>query len=251
MPPLFRRFQFAWDYFIRRSHRFPALQVPPDFDYRAPDDFLMKFVEELFTAHGAHACRSGSWIIVEGGRLFVRSAHFDHRKHPQSLVLQTDFVLLTPSGLHIVESFAGMGNDLRSALIDACKSFQDSAFHVLLVTCLDHSCEHVERESWTIGGSVRELTFGCLRTRGEFPLDLWPDVFEAMRSQVESIQLSAGFHWVRYFYAHIPGSNPTVEVLVDNQPHQVLLSAASTLPWPASDAFYSARLFFTVQDSKL
>jgi hypothetical protein len=250
MPPLFRRLKFAWEYFIRRSHRLPPVQVPQDFDYPEPDDFLMTFVEDMFTAHGAHAYRSGNWIMVDGGRLFVRAAHFDQIQHAQSLVLQTDFIFLTPSGQHIIESFAGIGTDQRSALIDACKSFQDSAFHVLLVTCLEYSCEHVDRESWTIGGSVRVLTFGWLRTRGQFPLDLWPPVFKAMQSQMESIQLSAGLHWVRYFYAHIPGENPTVEVLVDNEPHQALASAASSLPWPASDTFYSARLFFTVQDAK-
>ncbi len=70
-----------------------------------------------------------------------------------------------------------------------------------------------------------------------------------MQSQVESIQLPTGLHWVRYFYAHIPGDSPTIEVLVDNEPHPALVSAASTLPWPTSDAFYSARLFFTIQDA--
>ena len=249
MPPLLNRLKFAWDYFIRGRHRLRPLEVPSDFNYPAPDDFLMTFVADMFTAHGAHAYRSGTWIVVDGGRLFVRAAHFDHRQHLKSLVLQTDFVCLTPSGQHIVESFAGIGTDLRSALIDACKSFQDSSFHVLFVTCLEHNCEHVDRESWTIGGTVRALTFGWLRTRGQLPLDLWPPVFTAIQSQVESIPLPAGLHWVRYFYAHIPGDSPTVEVLVDNEAHQALVSAASNLPWPSSDAFYSARLFFTIQDA--
>jgi hypothetical protein len=249
MPPLFSRLKFAWDYWLRGRHRLPPVELPSDFDYPAPDEFLMTVVADMFTAHGARAYRSGAWIVVDGGRLFVRAAHFDHRQHPDSLVLQSDFVCLTPSGQHIVESFAGIGSDQRSALIDACKSFQDSTFHVLLVTCLDHSCEHVDRESWTIGGTVRALTFGWLRTRGQLPLDLWPPVFTAIQSQVGSIQLPAGLHWVRYFYAHIPGDSPTIEVLVDSEPHPALESAASTLPWPTSDAFYSARLFFTIQDA--
>lgn len=249
MPPLHYRLKFAWDYFIRGRHRLPPLEVPPDFDYPAPDESLMRFVADMFTAHGAHAFRSGAWIVIDGGRLFVRAAHSDHQQQANSLILQADFVCLTSSGQHIVESFAGIGTDVRSALMDACKSFQDSSFHVLFVTLLGHPCDHVDRESWTIAGTTRTLTFGWLRTRGQIPLDLWPPVFTALQSQVESIQLSAGLHWVRYFYAHVPGESPAVEVLVDNEPYQALVSIASTLPWPTSDVFYSARLFFTVQDA--
>jgi hypothetical protein len=249
MPLLLSRLKFAWDYFVRGRHRLSPVEVPSDFHYPAPDDFLMTFVAEMFTAHGAQAYRSGAWIVVDGGRLFVRAAHFDLRQLPDSLVLQCDFVFLTLGGHHIVESFAGIGTDQRAALIDACKSFQDSSFHVLFVTCLEHACEHVERERWTIGGSARALTFGWLRSRGQLPFDLWPPVFEAIQSQVEAIQLPAGLHWVRYFYAHVPGDSPTIEVLVDNEPHQALVLAARALPWPAPDAFYSARLFFTIQDA--
>lgn len=249
MQPLFRRLKFAWDYFNRGRHRLPPVEVPPDFDYPAPDDSLMTFVADMFTAHGAHAFRSGAWIVIDGGQLFVRVSHCDHRQHQDSLILQTDFVCITSSGQHIVESFAGIGSDVRSALMDACKGFQDSSFHVLFVTCLERPCEHVDRESWTIGGSSRALTFGWLLTLGQPPLDLWPPVFAAMRSQFESMQLSAGLHCVRYFYAHIPGESPIVEVLVDSEPCEALVSAALKLPWPTSDAFYSVRLFFTIQDA--
>ncbi len=120
MPPFFSRLKFAWDYWLRGRHRLPPVELPSDFDYPAPDDFLMTVVADMFTAHGAHAYRSGAWIVVAGGRLFVRAAHFDHRQHPDSLVLQSDFVCLTPSGQHIVESFAGIGSDQRSGGCNVC-----------------------------------------------------------------------------------------------------------------------------------
>ena len=134
MPTFLHRVKFVCDYFFRGRQRLSAVVVPSDFDYPQPDNTLMTFVVDMFTAHGASAIRSGSWIVVDGGRLFVRADQFDLRQQPNSLVLQTDFVCLTPTGQHIIESFAGIGTDQKSALIDACKSFQDSSFHVLLTT---------------------------------------------------------------------------------------------------------------------
>lgn len=248
MTSFLRLVKFALEYFIRGRKRLPQIAVPPDFDYPAPDDRLMWFLEEMFRAHGAHAFRSGAWVVVDGGRLFVRACHFDHRHHPDSVVLQADFVCVASGGQHIIESFAGIGPDVASALTDACQSFQDSSFHVLFVTLLGRICDHVDRETWCIGGMVRVMTFGWLRTRGELPPDFWPTIFEAMQRQIEAVGVQSGLHWVRYFYANVPGHHPTIEVLVDNQSCQELSSQAAILRWPSSDAFYSVRLFFTIQD---
>lgn len=81
------------------------------------------------------------------------------------------------------------------------------------------------------------------------PLDLWPPVFKSLQQQFEVYDLPTGLHWVRCFYAHIPGDSPTIEVLIDNKPCDSLMVGANSFPWPHSDAFYSVRLFFTVQDA--
>lgn len=244
-----RQVKFAWEYFILGRHRLADVPTPPDFDYGPPDETLMRFLEEMFIGHGARAFRSGSWVVVDRGRLFIRAVHFRTGQNTDTLILQTDFVCVTSSGRHIVESFAGIGTDLSSALIDACKSFQDSSFHVLFVTLLGRPCDHVDRETWCVDGTQREMIFGCLRSRGKLPHELWPPVFEAIQRQIEAFVLPSGLHWVRYFYAHVPDGPPTIEVLVDNQPCDTLISKATDVPWPSTDAFYSARLFFTIQDA--
>ena len=225
-----------------------SLQLP-EREYPVPDDFLMNFIMKMFGSHGAKAFRLGHWIVVDRGKLFVRAAQFDHRQHPNNLILQADFVCLLPSGQHIVEPFAGIGADERSAVLDACNAFGAATFHAWFVTLLGRPCDHVERETWTIGGIPRILTFGSLLTRGQFPLDQWPPVFAVMQAQIEALPLSAGLHWCRLFYFHTPGGSPTIEALMDNKPCQPLISAATELPWPPSDEFYSARLFFTIQDA--
>jgi hypothetical protein len=251
MPTFLGRFKFIFDYYFRgRLRKFPAV-VPPDLNYPAPDAWLMAFAEDMFKSHGAYTYRSGSWIVVDEGRLFIRAAYFDLRRYTNDVVLQTDFVCVSSSGQHIVESFAGIGTDLKSALTDACKSFQDSSFHTLFVTFLDHPCDHVDRETWTISGRERSVTFGWLCIRGEMDTDFWPPIFGGLRKQLEVFYLSPGLHWIRCFYAHIPGDSPTIEVLLNNEPCEILQAQIADLPWPSCEKFYSARLFFTIRDASL
>lgn len=249
MASLMSNLKFAWEYFIQGKHRLGDVSPVPDFDYPKPDERLMTFLLGMYRDHGASAVRIGNWVCVDGGRLFTRAAHFDHRQLPKNLVLQADFVTVTQQGRHIIESFAGIGDDMDSALVDACKSFQDASFHVLFVTLLDRACEHVDQDVWRIGVQNRNLTFGWLRTRGQFPTELWAPIFEGLHKHVESLSLTPGLHWVRYFYCHVPLQAPTIEVMIDNEVSDVLQSQAASLPWPQTDAFYSTRLFFTIQDA--
>jgi hypothetical protein len=243
-----QRLKFAWEYFAKGQHRLPPLQTPPDFSYPEPDAGLMNFLAGMFQAHGAYAVRAGNWVVVDGGRLYARAAHFDHKQHPNNLVLQVDFIIVLSSGEHIAEAFAGVGVDIPSALRDACQSFQDSSFHALFTALLGRPCDHVEREEWVIGGAPRRITIGLLRMRGQLPLDQWPPVYAGIRKQIESFPISSGLHWIRVFYANFPADNPTVEVLLDNASCSELQTQIGTLPWPRADTFYSARLFLVIQD---
>lgn len=237
--------KFAWDYFVRGKHRIEI----SDFGYDAPDDWLMDFLADMYRAHGVIANRYGNWIFVDAAKLFTRASWFRCNPSSDNVVIQADFVTVTHGGEHVVESFAGMGPDLTTALKDACKSFQDSSFHVLFTTLLDRPCEHVDRQVWTIGGQPRNVTFGWLRMRGALPEEQWPSVFEGIQRQVEGIQLAPGRHWVRYFYCHLPSDAPTTEVLIDNETHDELQGKMTELPWPETDEFYSARLFFMIEDA--
>lgn len=248
MPSLCSKLRFAWEYLILGKHKLPQVSPPPDFDYPVPDDCLMNFLLGMYCEHGASAVRVGNWICVDGGRLFTRAAHFDHRQHPQRLILQADFVTVTKQGQHMIESFAGIGPDFTSALQDACKSFQDCSFHALFAALLGRLCEHVDREVWNIGGQNRQITLGWLRYRGDFPTDKWAPIFEGLQKHLESFALTRGLHWARFFYSHAPSQAPTIEVLIDNETSEPLQSLAANLPWPQVEQFFSTRLFFTIQD---
>lgn len=243
------KLRFAWEYLVQGKHRLTDASPVPGSNYPKPDEHLMSFLVGMYREHGASAIKLGDWVCVDEGRLFTRADHFDHRQTPSNLVLQADFVTVTQQGQHIIESFAGIGQGLDSALEDACKSYQDASFHALFVTLLGRPCEHVDRDVWTIGGIRRNVTFGWLRMRGEFPTDKWPLIFEGLQKLTESLPLGPGLHWARYFYCHIPSQAPTIEILIDNEASEAMQIQAASLHWPQANVFYSVRLFFVIQDS--
>ncbi|MDB6118213.1 MAG: hypothetical protein JWO08_1994 [Verrucomicrobiaceae bacterium] len=224
----------------------PNPTAPPDSDYPEPDDLLMYFLAGVYGEHGAETERKGNWISVDQGKLFTRVAYPSQRQHPAGLVLQVDFVTVTADGRHIVESFAGIGADLSAALQDACGSFLDSCFHVFVVALLGRHCDHADRQQWRVGGRERRVTLGGLRIRGELPTGWWPPVLDGIRHHLEALPLAEGQHWIRYFYCHAPSNPPTIEILIDNEPHEELQTVTANLPWPQKEGFYSVRLFFVV-----
>lgn len=208
----------------------------------------MAYLQEMYEGHGASAHWVDNWIIVDGGKLLTRVSIVKFNRHGNQFVMQVDFVTALPAGEQIIESFAGIGADRLSAMRDACASFSDATFHALITAILDRSCTHAEREQWHIGGKERVVTLGMLRTRGTLPSESWPAIFQAIQSQVEKCDIPAGLHWMRYYYCHIPDDQPVIEVLLDNEMNTEMQAQMEHFPWPASDTFYSARLFFIIQD---
>jgi hypothetical protein len=186
-------------------------------------------------------------VIANGGKLRTR-ASYDLREGKNSHIVQTDFITVLDSGEEIVESFAGVGDDLNAAVKDSLAAYQDCTFHALSSALLGMPCDHAEVEEWEIGATRRKMTFGLLRMRGKLPEGSWPPIMEGIEKPIKASGLSGDLHWVRYFYAHIPGEEPTVEVLLDDDDWTPVQEKAKSLPWPESDDYYSARLFFVIQD---
>lgn len=217
-------------------------------DYPPVNPQLMQFLLNAFEAHGCSSALEGDWVNVEDGRLRLRAATFNQSEQPGLVILQADFVIVTPSGQHIIESFAGWGQDVAAALRDICEGFLDSTFHAVLSALLGKESEQAETLVWEISGIPRKLMFGSLRLRGSFPVDACPTVFDALEAVMKASDIERGLHWVRYFYSHVPSSDPVIEVLLDNEPWSVMQQEAANFPWPVSNEFYSYRLFFIVQD---
>ena len=235
--------------FGKRGTSAAAPPVPtPATNKPLADPAVNQLICEMFQAHGANADVAGAWVIVERGKLKCQAVHFSHQQRPNSFHLQMDVIVIIEKNRVIVESFAGIGTDLQSALTEAASNFSITVFHAILSALLDIPCDHADRETWNINGTSRQITMGMLGMRGEMPREDWPEAFQAIENHVSLSNLSPGLHWVRYFYCHIPGQAPVYEVLLDNETWMPLQTQAAQIPWPKSDDFYTVRLFFIVQD---
>ena len=224
----------------------PATQNRPSFP--PPDPQLNSFLKDLFLGHGGTASIDGDWVVIDGGKLRARASHCNHRETADHYQLQMDVVVAVSPEQHIVESFAGIGANRAAALKDACRAFADCTFHALISAFLQRKCDHVDEEIWDIAGAKRRVTMGMLSSRGKVPASDWPAAFKHMEAQIKTSELPAGPHWIRFFYANIV-SAPMIEVLLDNKPWPAAQTRALSIPWPQSREFYSARLFFVVQDA--
>ncbi len=249
MRPFFHLFTSLLICLAGCSPRSPEKAVPPVTQaYPPPDPGLMEFLKRIYEAHGTPAVLEGDWLLVDGGRLRTRAALFGNDTGRQTSV-QADFITLIPEGRHLIESFGGWGSDKQTAAKDACEAFQNASFHPLHSALLGKPCSYNEVETWEIGGIPRTVTIGPFVSRGEFPGDAAPELMKGIEAGVKASGLPRGLHWVRYFYARLPGSEPTIEVLLDNKPWIPLKKAAADLPWPVRKEFYTARLFFIIQDA--
>lgn len=209
----------------------------------------MQFLLHAYQKHGCTAAQHGDWIVVEQGCLLTRASTYNENEQAGVVILQADFLTVTPEGHHILESFAGFGPDQISALRDACESFLDSTFHAILSALLARPSEHATTLRWDIGGTARQLTFGSVRMRGAFPGGAWPEIFASLENETQKVYLPKGLHWARYFYSHVPGRPPTVEALLDNETWPEMQGKMPDFPWPQSEEFYSARLFTLIEDA--
>jgi len=214
-----------------------------------PDKVLIKFLYDMYKSHGANAKIEDSWVSIANGKIHSTAYHFNHAKYPNGLfLLQADFITRINEDQSIVESFAGHGSDLNSALKDACESYQDCTFHALFSALLGQNCSHAETKKWVIGESKRKVTFGSMKIRGKFDSSSWKAIFPKLETKIQKSNLKNGLHWVRFFYMNIPNHEPSVEVLLDNNEWKQLQTEFRELPWPRSNDPYSVRLFCVIDD---
>lgn len=244
------KLRFTWEYWVKGMHRAPE-PLPDQSGYDPPNESLMKVLGGMYQGHGSEVCRAGPWLAIDAAKLLTRVSYFEHGGSSTMRAVQMDVVtVVTESNHHLIESVGGFGDNLEEALRDALRNFAESSFHPLLCGLLDKACDQVEVEYWTIGGIRRKITMGGLCCRGfRVPSEAWSPIFEAIESRLTTFDLPSGLHWMRYYYAWLPGGEALAEVLLDNETELELQEHLAGLPWPQSESFYSRRLFFTIQDA--
>ncbi len=188
--------------------------------------------------------RDPAWLTLPRG-VRASAAVYDRGRHGDLQAVQLDVLFEPWTGCVMNESCAGFGTDRESTLASAWQNFAAGSFHVLLATLLYHDTEEVDRTMWDIDGIPRAVTLGGVVSRGARPDDDgWLHAFEAA---VRTAILPEGLHWIRLFYAQVEGEEVACEVLLDNVPWEEVQEPMAAFAWPASDDYYSVRLFLVVQ----
>jgi hypothetical protein len=203
----------------------------------------------LFRDHGVESDAPGDHVVFPGRPLRATAAIVNEMVHPSAVTVQLDVWLRLQSGRELCESFAGVGPTRDEAARDAFRLFASNTFHVLLSAFFDRPNEQSSREDVTLRGRPCRITLGTLGMRGQMPRPgpemaaLYHRFEEALREQ----PFTGGTHWVRLYYAHLDGRTHSCEVLLDNQPWPAMQERTAALDWPASEPFYSLRVFQVIE----
>jgi hypothetical protein len=212
-----------------------------------PGASLRSAIEELLSGHGLKVSRRFGASALEDGQTFeVRS--FPRALHGESALLQLDVRVRAPllGERAIVESFAGSGKTIDTAVHSAVDKFARGSLHVLLATLVRESLggDQVEWETWSAPGGAWRVCMGPL-LRLAPPMDgpHLSDWLDTLKGLIAETKLSREPHWVRTYYAARAGETVGNEVLLDNEPWPDAQRRLGAREWPVSEGFFGVRLF--------
>lgn len=204
---------------------------------------------QLFVAHNVEA------TLMPDGKVFTSGmlAHcliFERPSEDISLV-QLDVLFQIGLDKTIIESSVGFGTDLNYAIHEAFRGFTSNSFHVILSAfCYcDNKCDdRVIVSQWKVDNESFNVVNSLINIRGKAP-ELgncpWIDQF---KSDVKNQYLTEGIHWIRLFYAFMNNKISSCEVLLDNEPWDIIQNKAMSYDVPPSQDYYSLRIFYILQN---
>lgn len=207
-----------------------------------------KYIADLFINHNINCRVDQNKIFFDKELISIETYCFDRNSSPEFKVLQLD-VYVNYGADSILESFAGLGNDFETAVVDAFENFKNNSFHAILSALfISKYDEEINKYNWKINGKDFEIFSGNIGIRGNKPSQLttkWLGQFEA---EVQKLALEEGTHWIRLFFAQQENKTSVCEVLLDNEYCIPLQQKAENFDWHRQEAFYSIRIFMILKN---
>jgi hypothetical protein len=204
---------------------------------------------DLFRAHAIEAVAEDEWITFPNRTLRAGASIVRDTEQRGWMSAQLAVRLEIAPGQTILESFAGLGETREKAIADALHNFSVNSFHVFLAAFFRSRDEQVTQEEWIIGGRTSRVTIGNLGIRGKPPVqgERLLGFFKQFEDKLKAKHLQPGTHWVRLYYGQMQRKAIACEVLLDNGEWEELQSEMAAIDWPASEDFYSVRVFLVIQ----
>lgn len=227
--------------------------IPTSASQVGGDSIVNPILEELFKRHGIATTVDGNWLRAENGLRIAGAVVQEYPSPKGATNLQLDFYLVLPDERLLIESVGGVGVTKDDAVKDGLHNFVANSFHVLLTAFFNAPPDgQVEIETWNIAGVERRVTIGGMgvRTFSDAPFDPPTHWFPIVKRAIEASHLPSGTHWFRCYYAQFDNKPTAIEVLLDNNDWVPIIETMSGVDWPASNDFYSVRVFAVIQDQK-
>ena len=194
--------------------------------------------------------RHGPTIVIPGTPYRAEAEIVKDRPHPQAHSIRLDIRLQLSPERCLIESFGGLGETRGQAVEDAFSAFTRGSLHVLLRAFFSVPGyeEQITVETWSFAGTPRSVVIGNAFLRGKAPEAVRnpTEWFNQLENGIRSRALSPEAHWFRFYYAHNRGEELATEALLDNETWDSVEELMRAFPWPASEDFYSARIFLVV-----
>ena len=191
--------------------------------------------------------RDGDVLVLDGTDMRLSAAVVSEQAFSTHASVQLDVHFEIGPGRTIVESCVGIGASVEEAIANAELSFASNALHVLLAAFAGGETDQVTVEEWECGGVPFRVVLGHMTGRGAPPKGGSPTSwFATVEAAMRAAALSPRTHWLRVYCARTGGPQQITEVLLDNEEWPSLAAELAALPWPATDGFYSVRIFMVL-----
>jgi hypothetical protein len=165
--------------------------------------------------------------------------------------LQADFSVWHPrlAAPRMIESYAGIGDTWRDAIVDAVKKFMQGSLRTVIASLIDREgCashthwEPLEESSTRFDLCINPAISFYAETRAPDYLAL----LRALKSALVTRNLSREVHWLRVFATGSAGAIDLVEALLDNQTWPEGEQIVANAGWDLVEPMWAARWFMVI-----
>lgn len=165
--------------------------------------------------------------------------------------LQADFSVWHPrlAAPRLIESYVGLGDTWREAIVDAVKKFMQGSLHTVIASLIDRDgcASHTHWEPLEAASPRFDL---CVNPPMSFYAETRaPDyaaLLRALKSALAKRQLSREVHWLRVLATGSNGAIELVEALLDNEPWPDGAQIVADAGWDLVEPMWAARWFMVI-----
>jgi len=201
----------------------------------------------LMEAHNMNVGQTDNYFFVDGQFPGIVAQAFEMERFEDSVVVQIDITLLFPFD-SFVESFVAHATTVEAAVENIFEQFEANVLHTFIMAFWGKAKKvpnGVGTDIWEINGHKWEAIISNYGYRGYDEFDsIIPEideVYESIKSSIEAYPVEKDIYAIRTVFTNTSTGEPVTEALINNEEFPELREKVASLPWNASEQYYSVR----------